>query len=57
MAKNSKANDNISYVQKLCSEETWSTVEDPRFTTFRRGQENTERMQRAEIGQLIRSDN
>lgn len=44
MAKESKANDNVGYVQKLCSEETWSTVEDPRFTTFRRCKENTQRV-------------
>jgi len=41
MAKDPKANDNISDMQKLCSEETWGKVEDPRFTTFRRRKENT----------------
>ncbi len=41
MAKESKANYDIGYVQKFCSEETRGKVKDPRFKTFGRGKENT----------------
>jgi hypothetical protein len=41
MAKSSKGNDNVGYMQKLCSEEAGSEVEDPRFTQLRRSKEDT----------------
>ena len=41
MTKGSKANDNVGYMQKLCSEETRSEVENPGFAKLRRSEENT----------------
>jgi hypothetical protein len=42
MTKGPKSDDNIAYMQKLCSEETGSEIEDPRFTKLRRSKEDTQ---------------